>query len=287
MNWLLLTISAITARATYSIATKILSKDVKVSALTHSLLLTTFAGIISLLISPFVGGISFLGISNHIFTLSVMITSQAFGNVLFFKGIKSLDASTSQVAFSSILLWGAILSVLFLNSTFSIKQILGIIILLLAILLVQYKKGKIDINPGFLLLVASAILFAVFQVTSADISKTFSTGTYLILAYLGPSIIIATLYFNTILADFKLLQSQLRTTSLKTLFASGTSMLYFIFSYLAYRYAPDRGVVVVLLTSQVVLSVIFGIIFLKEKDRVVIKVIAGGLAFLAGILIKS
>lgn len=74
---------------------------------------------------------------------------------------------------------------------------------------------------------------------------------------------------------------------MKTLFTSGMSMLYFLFSYLAYRYAPDRGIVVVLLTSQVILSVLFGLLFLKEKENTTKKVAAGILAFIAGVLIKS
>lgn len=287
MNWLFLTLLAITARATYSIATKVLSKDVEVSPITHSLLLTTFAGLLSVIISPFVGGISLNGVSNYVLPTVLMIISQAFGNVLFFLGIKKLDAGTTQIAFSSILIWGAILSVVFLGSVFSPVQLLGIILMLIAILVVQYKQGKLDLNSSFLYIVGSAILFAIFQVASADLSKTLSTGTYLVLAYLGPSLIIGSLYFKSIKKDFKLLKSQLKNTSSKTLFASGTSLLYFVFSYLAYRYAPDRGVVVVLLTSQVVLSVIFGILFLKERDNRFRKLLAGVLAFIAGVLIKS
>lgn len=287
MNWIILTLFAITSRAIYSIATKVLSKDVKVSPITHSLLLTSFAGLLSLLVSPFVGGISFEGIDQYVLPAVIMVSSQAFGNVLFFQGIKSLDAGTAQIAFSSILIWGAILSVIFLGSVFSPVQLFGILLMLVSILAVQYKKGKLNLDTGFLYIVASAVLFAIFQVASADLSQVISTGAYLIMAYFGPSLIIGALYYKNIKKDYKHLQSQVKNTFSKTLFASGTSMLYFVFSYLAYRGAPDRGVVVVLLTSQVVLSIILGIIFLKEKENKSRKLLAGALAFLAGALIKS
>jgi hypothetical protein len=78
MNWLFLTLLAITSRATYSIATKVLSKDVKVTPITHSILLTTFAGVLSLLISPFVGGISFEGVEGYSIAILLMVGSQAF-----------------------------------------------------------------------------------------------------------------------------------------------------------------------------------------------------------------
>lgn len=152
MNWLLLTLLAITSRATYSIATKILSKDVKVSPITQSLLLTSFAGVLSLLISPVVGGISFKGLGQFLFPTALMISSQAFGNILFFKGIKNLDASTAQIAFSSILIWGAILSVIFLKSIFSPIQLTGIIFL-------KEKENKIrKLFAGALAFLASVLI---------------------------------------------------------------------------------------------------------------------------------
>ena len=43
----------------------------------------------------------------------------------------------------------------------------------------------------------------------------------------------------------------------------------------------------VLLTAQVILSVIFGIIFLKERGNMGKKLLAGILAVIAGILIKA
>ena len=216
-----------------------------------------------------------------------MVASQTFGNVFFFIGIKKLDAGTTQIAFSSILIWGALLSVMFLGSKFSYIQLIGIIVMLVAILTIQFKKENLDLNRGFLYIATSAGLFAVFQVASADLSKIFTTGTYLVIAYFGPTLILGAIYYKSIRNELKLLSSQLKNTAAKTLFASGTSLLYFIFSYVAYKQAPDRGIVVVLLTSQVVLSVIFGMVFLKEKQNIIRKLIAGVLAFIAGVLIKS
>jgi uncharacterized membrane protein len=75
--------------------------------------------------------------------------------------------------------------------------------------------------------------------------------------------------------------------SLELPFAGITSLGYFVFSYLAYGIAPSRGVVVLLLTTQVILSVILGIILLKERDRVGRKLISAVVAVAGAILIKS
>ncbi|OGG09377.1 hypothetical protein A2154_01135 [Candidatus Gottesmanbacteria bacterium RBG_16_43_7] len=287
MNWLLLTILAIMARSTYSLGTKIISRNLMVSPITQSFLLTLTSGILALGCAPLLGGISPAGIQQQTLVIILIIGASVFGNIIYFKGQKFLDTGTTQVAFSTILIWGAILSVVFLGSDFSLRQCAGIALLLGALILVGYSKKKLALGPGVIFIVVSAILFAVFQVASAEVSRSLTTGTYLLLSFFGTATTIALFYFRQLSADFKSLLVQLHKTLATTLFASGTSLLYIIFSFLAYKAAPDRGVVVVLLTSQAVLSVFFGIIFLRESDNWQRKITAGLLAFLAGILIKS
>ena len=288
MNWLILTLLAVGSRATLSIALKLLSNRVKVSASTQAVLLTTGAGVLALFVSPFIGGLSLHGLGTLWFIVLLMVISQAFGNIIFFKALDKLDASTAQIAFSTILIWSTILAVTFLHSHFTSKQLLGIFILLIAILTVQYSRAKNrHLNEGLAYAIIAAGLYAVFQTTSADLAKTVSAGTYLLVAYLGSSLIVGGIYRKTLEKDFNLLKKRLPHAASATLFASAMSLLYFVFSYFAYKHAPDRGVVVVLLTSQVVLSVILAIIFLKERKNVGRKVAGGVLAVIAGILIKS
>jgi drug/metabolite transporter (DMT)-like permease len=242
---------------------------------------------LGLAISPFIGGISFQGLESVWIVTIIMILTSAFGNILYFKGMETLDAGTSQIAFSSILIWGTFLSVIFLNSNFSFVQIAGIVLLLLAIFIAQYDNNKIKPSKGIFYIMASAALFAAMQVTSAEMAKTISTGGYLLLSYLGSALIIGTVYASTINSDIKILKHRVPITLKAMTFSSFASFLYFIFSYSAYKVAPDPGVVVVLLSSQVLLAVILGIIFLKERDRAGRKIFAGILAVLAGMLIKG
>lgn len=288
MNWLLLTILAIVSRATLGLAQKILSNKVKVSPQTQAILLTTGAGILSLPLSPFIGGIHFRGLAAVWGLAALMVIAQAIANILWFKGLERLDASTAQIAFSSILLWSTLLSVLFLHSQFSIQQFIGIAILLVAILSVQYSKtNHRAFNEGIVYVLISTALFAVFQTASAELAKTLSAGAYLLIAYIGASVIVMTVYRHKIWRDAEYIRSHASTVLGTTLFMCSTSLMYFVFSYFAYKQAPDRGIVVVLLTSQVVLGVLLAIIFLKERNNVGRKVMGGILAVVAGILIKS
>lgn len=287
MNWLLLTILSIAFRATFGVAVKLLSNRAKVSAITQSVLLTGCAAILIIVFIPVYGGISFHGLSDHWLLAATMVLASAFGNILFFKGLEKLDASTTQIVFASILLWSVILSVSFLGSRFSINQIIGIGILVAAILLVQYRKGARIFDANALYILAAAVLFAVFQVTSAEMAKTFSVAAYSLTAYLGGTLVVGLIYFRQVIRDFAVLAKDVTRVALVTLFASSMSLLYAVFAYLAYQRAPDKGVVVVLLTSQVVFGVILAIIFLRERNNIPKKIAAGLLAVLAGVLIKS
>lgn len=217
----------------------------------------------------------------------MMIISLTLGNILFFKGLSNLEASITAIAFSSILLWGSVLSVLFLDSSFIPKQIIGIILLGFAIIFVSYNRKAHLIDRSVLYIIVSALLFAIFQVSSAELAKTMSAGAYLFLSFGGASLLTYLVYMKKVHQDIAVLTHKKMYVLRATLSAAACSTGYFLFSYFAYRYAPDRGIVVVLLTAQVILSVILGVILLKERDRIPRKIIAGVLALIAGILIKS
>ena len=287
MNWLVLTLLAIIFRSFQSITVKVLSNSAKVSPMAQSVLFTGAAAILSLIISPIIGGISTAGLSELWAVALIMVLAQSFGNILFFKGLAALEASVTAIAFSSILLWSVILSVMFLGSSFSIVQIFGIVFLFAAIVMVQYKKGVKKVEPAILYIVFSALLFAVFQVSSAELAKTVPAATYLLLNFAGATVIVWLIYFKRVNSDLKELSRQKLMVSQAVALAAICSTGYFVFSYFAYMAAPDRGVVVVLLTSQVVLSVILGILLLKERENTGRKLGAGFLALIAGILIKS
>jgi drug/metabolite transporter (DMT)-like permease len=287
MNWLLLTFLAVLSRSFQSITMKMLTNHAKVSPMTQSLLATLAAFILAMLVSPFIGGVTFSQLNDNYTVVTLVVVSQTIGNIFFFKGLSKLDAGVTAIAFSSILLWGTILSVLFLDSSFELKQVFGIVILGAAIVLVQKRKNIKHIDLAVIYVLFSAMLFAVFQVSSAELAKTMSTGTYLFIAYGGTAALTSLVYAKQVRKDFRYLAKQ-RTLIAKSSLRTGLcSVGYFVFSFFAYSEAPDRGIVVVLLTSQVILSVLLGIILLKERDRLKIKLIAGVLAVIAGILIRS
>ncbi len=174
-----------------------------------------------------------------------------------------------------------------LGSRFSLWQLVGVLLLLAAIIAVQYQKGKRHIDTGVLFIVASAALFAAFQVTSARLAPVLTPGTYLVMTYLASTLLIGSVYAKTIKKDLAKLKDRLPVAYKTVGFAAGTMVMFYLFGYFAFQAAPDRGIVVILLTSQVILSVLLGIIFLKERSNMPRKIAAGIIAFIAAVLIKA
>ncbi len=288
MNWEIFTALSIFSRSLYSIASRNFSVKVNVSPIVLTFLISLFSSVLILLVSPFLGGIK---ISN-LFALSVpfglLIGTSIVGNILYFSGQKNLDTGTTQVAFSSILVWGIVLSHFILDSQLSIIQIVGSVLLLIAILLTQWHSKEIKlINKPVALIIASTFMFSLFQVLSADLSQKVSAGTYLFVGNFGVALVLLLLNYQKIWTELGKLFLIKKQVLPSTTFASVTSLLYFVFSYAAYRVAPDPGLVVILLTSQVVFSVVLGIILLGERTNLRRKLFAAFLALIAAILIKS
>jgi len=269
------------------VLTKVLSNHTKVSPITQIVFLSAASTVIVLPILPFSGGFNLDGLSSVWLALAIAIVGSVIGSITYFTGIAKLESATTQVAFSSILIWGLIMSIIFLGTDLSVIQVIGVLVLLFAILLAQYNGKALKLQPGILLILLSAACFAAVQVASAKLSQVLNLGTYMVLVLLGPGLLIGLLYIQEVRRDIQRARGQLVRLT-KTAFATAAaSVFYYIFAYSAFRNAPDPGVVVLLLTSQVVLAVLLSIIFLKERTNIVFKIVAGVLAMLAAIMIKA
>lgn len=67
----------------YSLATKVLTNRMGVSAGTQNTLLTSTAAVFGLVLSPFFGGISFNGVEQYWLSIVVLILCASFGGIAF------------------------------------------------------------------------------------------------------------------------------------------------------------------------------------------------------------
>ncbi len=283
MDWLALTTISVVFRSIYGVMTKVLSNKLTVSVYTQATLLPLAGATIAFIISPLLGGIQtdFTGVS--LLTVTLVVLGQGLGNIFYFASIKDLTNGTAQIAFSSILLFNTFLSLIFLDLQLSPVNVFGLILLMLAILSVV--TGKVELHKkGVALMIVAAFLFSVFQLSSAEISKQVGAATYLIIAYFGAASVVFILKHKIVIKDLS--EAEKRTTLGIPLLTAMPSVGNFLFAYYAYRIAPQPAKVALLLTSQVVLTVVLSYFFLKEKGHVLRKMFAALLVVVSAILIK-
>lgn len=284
MDWLFLTFISIGFRSVYGVMTKVLSNKINVSAYTHAVILPLAAAAIALIISPFIGGLSFDFSHVSMITVLLVIFGQGLGNITYFAAIKNLTNGTAQIAFSSILFFNTFLALIFLNLNLSLLNVFGLMLLVLAILSVV--SGKIELNKkGVSMMVLSAFLFSVFQLSSADISHQVGAATYLLIAYLGAAGVVFILKAKLVTRELS--SSKKLSTITVPLLTAIPSIGNFLFAYYAYQIAPQPAKVAMLLTAQIVLTVILSYFFLKEKGHLRRKLAAAVLVVISAILIKG
>lgn len=284
MHWLALTFISILSRSIYGVMTKVLSNKMKVSAYTQATLLLLAGAVLSILASPLLGGlnIDFGGVS--ITAVILVVLGQGLGNIVYFSAIKNLTNGTAQIAFSSILIFNTVLALLFLDLSLTWINIIGVFLLTVAVLSVA--AGKFEINKkGISLMVLAAFLFAIFQLASSELSKQVGASMYLLIAYLGSAGVVFVYKWRMIVEDLS--KTQIKSIIGIPALTALPSVGNFLFAYYAYRSAPESAKVAMLLTSQVVLTVILSYIFLHEKGQLLRKIVAAILVVASAVLIKG
>lgn len=264
--------------------TKVLSTHVKVSVYTQAALLPLAGAVVALAISPFIGGIHLNFTDVSLTAVLLVVLGQGLGNITYFAAIKNLTNGTAQIAFSSILVFNTLLALVFLNLQLSFINVLGVFLLMIAILSVVSGKVELD-KRGVLLMLLSAFLFSVFQLASAEISQQVGAVSYLLIAYVGAALVVFALKSKVVVKD--LLSSKKRSTLGIPLLTAIPSLGNFLFAYYAYREAPEPAKVAMLLTAQVVLTVILSYFLLKERGHVYRKLTAAVLVVISAVLIKD
>lgn len=284
MNWLLFTAVAILFRAVLGIMTKVLSNKLQASSYTQAFLMLSAAFMVALVSLPFLGGFN-LG-SNTSFGLVLLVAlSQGLGNIIYFAALRHLTNGTAQITFSSILLFNTGFAVLFMNLDLSLLNFLGVLVLMGAILLAT--TGKVEINMrGVILMLFAAASFAVFQLASGELSKQVSAATYLLVSYGGAAVMIFFAGMRKIISDIKRVRSKELLIKIPLLTAL-PSVGNFLFAYYAYRAAPEPARAAMLMTAQVVVTVILSYFLLREQDHVWRKVVASVLVVCSAFLIKG
>lgn len=205
------------------------------------------------------------------------------GNMLTFSGLKKVEASEFTVLFSTRAVWSVVAAILILGESFSLKQIIGGALIIASVFLVSWKKKSFRLTEGEMLILAAAALFGIEFVNDTYLVTRVDLFFYLPLIFLFPAIFAGFLNYKKMLRVSKIvsLKDFLQLSLLALLFSiSATATLT------AYTKGHNAAQIAILNQTSTILIVFLGIIFLKERSHIKLKIIGAVVSLIGVFLVR-
>ena len=279
-NWLLYVILylffATVFTQSYKVATKSLKKA---GALT--VILQTTAGLTALLLCPFfefkfptdIRIYTLLGISIIFYAITDRINTTVRSGI---------EASTFSVLKQLSTTFMIIAGLVFLKEEFVITKFIGAMLIIFSNVLIFYNKGEMKFNTYVLLGIIANISFTIALFLDVNISENFNLPIYVAMTIIIPAVLIS--IFERI--SPKDIKEEFVNGNKKAMLLTGTTWGISIVTSLRAYQLGNVTIIAPLCALTVMLNVIVGYLFLKERDHLVRKIISAILIIISIILIK-
>ena len=279
-NWLLYVILYLIVETTfiqfYKMATKIIQKT---GALT--VLLEMIGGLVALVLCLFFE-IRFPTDIRIYIMLAISIICYTVKDRLDTKVMSGIEASTFNILQQLSTTFMIFAGLIFFKEEFILAKFIGAMLIIFSNVLVFYQKGKFEFNKYVLLGIISNLVFTVALFLDVNISEHFNLPMYAAITLIIPAILI-------------MIFERIKPSEIKNEFANGNKKAILItaitwpIAIITQLRAYQLGnvtIVAPLCALSVMLNVIVGYLFLKEKDNLLRKIISAILIIISIILIK-
>lgn len=281
MSWVIIALISVVSLSGAAIYQKIAMRDERSDPVVSSIVFQYVLTIITLIYALIVGfKLPPMELFFPYFFISAIV--YAYGTLFFFKAIKLIEASENAIL-SSFGVFATIgSSYIFLGERLNGKQFIGLGLILVSVIAVNLKKNKFKFNLGALYSLAGATLYGLALTNDTYIVRSFDAVSYVPIMSFMPGVVLSIMF----LGSFKKITKDLRKSINKDLMIF--CVLYGIQAvtfYLALTGGATASQLGSFVKIQVVLNVILATIFLKERDNLPLKFVAGVLTVVGGYLV--
>lgn len=272
--WLLYAVSAVVCTTTLALLFRTISQRSH-SSRAFAFVFNTTALIISVFLVS-INGIGVIVLNEYLYVLLII---SGIGYGIFqryqFSVRKNIEASVLQTIATPASIAGYVLAVIWLGESVTIQKIIGYSCILLAgLVVIRPKKTNFIVNKYFIVTILITMSLSIAGTIDRRVAPQFSSAlTYTLVIWLFQSFAVAVprLSIKAIREE-----ASLHSWRIPVLAAINILALYFTIS--ALKIAPVSQVSPVL-ACNVVFIALFGIIFLKERDYVLHKLVAALITF--------
>lgn len=202
-----------------------------------------------------------------LFALSVILAT--LGDYLLLVSAKYADMADTSILLPLSNLWTLVIAALVLGEHVSLYKGFAVLLIIAGSMLTIMKTGRIILNRGIIAIVIYGITAAVMNAIDKGISNTFAIPLYAALTYGASSLLLALLLGTNRIAVLK------KEWKLQGTWLAVIGVLWALFSIMlltAYRFA-DVSSVVPFMRFFIVVTTLYSLFVLRERDRFVQKII--------------
>lgn len=280
MNWIicviLYLILTVVMDQSFKIATKTLTKPG-----TLTVVIQAIGTLTVLLISPLfeikfptdIKVYVFLGLAIIFYTISDRLNTTVR---------RGIEASTFSIIKQLSTVFMIFAGLLFLKEPFILNKFIGAILIIISNILIFYKKGESKPNKYVTLGIIANICYTIALFLDVNISDNFNLPFYVAISLGLPAILIGILEKIKI-SDIK---TEMNNGNKKAILITGIAWALSIVAQLRAYQLGSVTIVAPLCSLAVILNVIMGYLFQKERKNISKKIIAAILIILGIVLIK-
>ena len=282
MNWIVLSVlSAVTGSLT-RILQKVLLKDEQSNTFAFGFIFQLLVAGLFLIYTLVTGTLEFPALTGLILNLIIMTLFYSIGNLFTFYAFKNADASEVSIILASNTVWSVISAILFLGERIKLLNVMGVILIVLSIVAINYSKTKWKLNKGHLYGALGAMLFGIAFTNDAYIINRYeSVASYMILAFGMPGL--ATIFYSP-KSIRRLGHFFTKRIFLNLLLCGIFYALSAIFIFTAYKNGGQASLISPIQQTSIIFTVALSWLFLGERKKMINKLIGMFLSF-AGVLL--
>jgi drug/metabolite transporter (DMT)-like permease len=278
MSWLGFTLLGILVFSPKSLLYRALMKDEQSDPYAQSMVFFGLGGTFALIFSLFYGGFQYKITPTQLLLFVPLTVCATVGPVLLFKGYQILEASEVSILQSSQKLWAVLGAFLLLQEPFSLKKILGTLVIVIGIALSLWRGKKFQVNAGVALILLATLFYAGMDLVSYYLVRDFDAISLIVYVCYLPVFVLLLLRPQAIkkIAFYFKPKYAVGVSVLALCDMVGTLCFFF-----AYQVGRNVAQIVPLAGFITINSVLLGIIFLKERTYLPNKIV-GAVVTVAG-----
>ncbi|MEK7577470.1 MAG: EamA family transporter [Patescibacteria group bacterium] len=280
MNWIFFALVNVVAISIASLYQKMAMREEKSDPIVSAIVFQLLTGVCYAVFAWY-KGFNLPSVSLVPYFIGTMILYAA-GTIFFFRAIKKIEASEMSIIGGVGPINTIIASVLFLRDVFSAQQLLGVLCIISAVVLINFKKGGIVINQGVWLALAGTACYGIAVIFDTIIIRGFEVASFIPIGTAGTSLIMMLTYPRKISHVWKALIYVEKNLLIYSLLYAMAGITF----YTAIFTGALVGQVSTVVRSSIILTVILSTVFLGEREGLIKKII-GAILTTVGVILVS